>query len=154
MTEPQTPTQLPQLRLDFYETAVLLSRWQADGRMTTYPVAVQDVVTACTHVEMSSGLLPPNTLFWKQRGDRPVHERRAETRLAELEAAGVLGGSGEEATLFVQSAIYQLRAGALVGCAWDGVTSRIDTGVEGQALAVAQDAMFALASWDKLGSAP
>ena len=85
----------------------------------------------------------------RQGGTRPVHARRAETRLTELEAAGVLGGSGEEATLFVQSAIYGLRAGAIVGCAWDGATGRIDTSVETQALAVAQDALFALASWDR-----
>ena len=84
-----------------------------------------------------------------RRGDRPVHERRAEARLTELEAAGVLGGSGEEATLFVQSAIYGLRAGAIVGCAWDEATGRINTGVETRALAVALDAMFALASWDR-----
>lgn len=72
MTQSQTssPPQLPQLRLDFYDTAVLLSRWQADGRVTTYPVSVQDVVTACTSIEMSSGLLPANTLFWKQKANQ------------------------------------------------------------------------------------
>lgn len=64
------PPQMPQLRLDFYETAIILSRWQADGRITTYPVSIQDVVTACTNVEMSSGLLPPNTLFWKQQANQ------------------------------------------------------------------------------------
>ncbi len=57
----------PRLRLDFYDTAVLMSRWQADGRLTTYPVSVHDVVSACTSVELSSDLLPPNTLFWKQQ---------------------------------------------------------------------------------------
>ena len=61
--------QPPQLRLDFYSSNVLMSQWQADGRFTTYPVSIHDVVTACTSVEMSSGLLPPNTLFWKQQSN-------------------------------------------------------------------------------------
>ena len=75
---PPTPlplTQLPQmprLRLDFYNTAVLMSRWQDDGRLTTHPVSVHDVVSACTHVELSSGLLPANTLFWKQRANQAM----------------------------------------------------------------------------------
>ena len=68
MTQP-TP---PRLRLDFYPSAVLLSRWEEDGRIVAHPVSVHDVVGACTNIGFSSGLLPPNTLFWKQRGDRPV----------------------------------------------------------------------------------
>jgi PRTRC genetic system protein B len=58
----------PRLRLDFYDTAVVMSRWTEDGRTTTYPVAVQDVVSACTTVTLGSGLLPPDVLFWRQRG--------------------------------------------------------------------------------------
>ena len=53
-------THWPRLRLDFYDTAVLLSRWEEDGRTVTYPVAVQDVVGACTRMALNSGLLPPN----------------------------------------------------------------------------------------------
>ena len=45
------------LRLDFYNTAVLMSRWEDDGRLATYPVSVHDVVGACTNVQLSSGLL-------------------------------------------------------------------------------------------------
>ena len=62
---PQIP--LPRLRLDFYDTAVLLSRWEEDGRLLTYPVSVHDVVSACTSVALSSGMLPSNTLFWGQQ---------------------------------------------------------------------------------------
>jgi hypothetical protein len=62
--------QWPRLRLDFYSTAVLMSSWEDDGRLSTYPVSVHDVVSACTSVELSSGLLPANTLFWKQRADQ------------------------------------------------------------------------------------
>lgn len=62
--------QTPRLRLDFYNTAVLMSRWEDDGRLTTYPVSVHDVVSACTNVQLSSGLLPPNTLFWKQQANQ------------------------------------------------------------------------------------
>ena len=64
--------QWPRLRLDFYSSAVLMSRWEEDGRTVTYPVSVHDVVSACTNVEVSSGLLPANTLFWKQRANQAV----------------------------------------------------------------------------------
>jgi PRTRC genetic system protein B len=66
----QTPRQMPRLRLDFYNTAVLMSRWEDDGRVTAYPVSIHDVVAACADRPLSSGLLPPNVLFWKrQAGD-------------------------------------------------------------------------------------
>jgi PRTRC genetic system protein B len=61
----------PRLRLDFYPTAVLLSRWEEDGRIIAHPISVHDVVSACTNIGLSSGLLPPNTLFWKQQASRP-----------------------------------------------------------------------------------
>ena len=64
---PQIP--LPRLRLDFYDTAVLLSRWEDDGRLLTHPVSVHDVVSACTSVALSSGMLPANTLFWGQQAN-------------------------------------------------------------------------------------
>ncbi|MDT8306511.1 MAG: hypothetical protein RRC07_11285 [Anaerolineae bacterium] len=67
MTQPTRP---PRLRLDFYPTAVLMSRWEEDGRIIAHPVSVHDVVSACTNIALGSGLLPPNTLFWKQQGDR------------------------------------------------------------------------------------
>lgn len=65
-----TTQQWPRLRLDFYNTAVLMSRWEDDGRLATYPVSVHDVVSACTNVQLSSGLLPPKTLFWKQQANQ------------------------------------------------------------------------------------
>ena len=65
----ETITHWPRLRLDFYNTAVLLSRWEEDGRLLTYPVSVHDVVSACTNVALSSGLLPANTLFWGQQAN-------------------------------------------------------------------------------------
>jgi hypothetical protein len=67
-------TQPPRLRLDFYPTAVLMSRWEEDGRIIAHPVSVHDVVSACTNIGLSSGLLPPNTLFWKQQGE-PAGDR-------------------------------------------------------------------------------
>ncbi len=72
MDEQSAPQQWPRLRLDFYQTAVLISRWQEDGHCTTYPVSIHDVVSACTSVELSSGLLPSNTLFWKQQAKQIV----------------------------------------------------------------------------------
>ena len=72
-TEEEIPVPLaPRLRLDFYAEAVLLSRCQEDGRLTTYPVSVHDVVSACTQMECGSGLLPTNTLFWQQKGNQTV----------------------------------------------------------------------------------
>ena len=58
--------QHPRLRLDFYQTAVLLSRRGEDGRILTHPVSVHDVVGACAGLTLGSGLLPANTLFWQQ----------------------------------------------------------------------------------------
>jgi PRTRC genetic system protein B len=69
-TMPPTPAQTPRLRLDFFETAVILSRWEANGQTTSYPVAVQDVVSACTGVTLSSGFLPPDTLFWRRQANQ------------------------------------------------------------------------------------
>ena len=71
MNEPSLhPQQGPRLRLDFYNTAVIMSQWEEDGRLATYPVSIHDVVSACTHVNLNSGLLPPDTLFWKQRANQ------------------------------------------------------------------------------------
>jgi PRTRC genetic system protein B len=64
--------QPPRLRLDFYPTAVLLSRWEEDGRIVAHPVSLHDVVSTCANIALGSGLLPPNTLFWKQQANRPV----------------------------------------------------------------------------------
>lgn len=70
---PLTPQpQMPRLRLDFYNTAVLMSRWEDNGSLITHPVSVHDVVSACTNVELSSGLLPPNALFWKQQANQVI----------------------------------------------------------------------------------
>lgn len=66
-----TQSTAPRLRLDFYSTAVLLSRWEEDGRIVTHLVSIHDVVSACSNIGLSSGLLPPNTLFWKQHASRP-----------------------------------------------------------------------------------
>ncbi|MCP4994666.1 MAG: hypothetical protein GY934_12900, partial [Gammaproteobacteria bacterium] len=68
----QQTQQFPRLRLDFYKSAVLMSQWQEDGRITSYPVSIHDVVTACTKVDLSSGLLPTNTLFWQQQANQMV----------------------------------------------------------------------------------
>lgn len=62
-----TPPEYPRLRLDFYDTAVIMTQTDEAGRITSHPVAVQDVVSACTEVTLASGFLPPHTLFWKQQ---------------------------------------------------------------------------------------
>lgn len=58
------PIQYPRARLDLYEEAVVLTRYEGDDRRTSYPVAVDDLVAAFGCVPVSSGLLPANSLFW------------------------------------------------------------------------------------------
>lgn len=69
---PPHPPQLPRQRLDFYESAVVMARWEKDGRVVACPVSVHDVVGACTSVALRSGLLPANTLFWGQQAHTPT----------------------------------------------------------------------------------
>jgi len=71
MNEPTSNIQSwPNLRLDFYDTAVIMSQWKNDGQVLAYPVAIEDVVSACSNVTLGSGLLPANTLFWQQRANQ------------------------------------------------------------------------------------
>src|SRR5690606_37770393 len=42
----------------------VLTRYEGDDRRTSYPVAVDDLGAAFSRVPVSSGLLPPNCLFW------------------------------------------------------------------------------------------
>mgnify|MGYP001495220015 CR=1 FL=1 len=60
----------PRLRLDFYDTDIIMTRWEDAHRLTSYPVAVDDVVSACNQVTLGSGWLPPDTLFWKKQGNQ------------------------------------------------------------------------------------
>lgn len=54
----------PRARLDLYEEAVILTRYEGDDRRTSYPVAIDDLVAAFSRVPVASGLLPANCLFW------------------------------------------------------------------------------------------
>jgi len=58
------------VRLDFYSETVLLTRFEEGGARTTYPVAVADMAAAFTGIPLSSGLLPPRTVFWSRAGDQ------------------------------------------------------------------------------------
>ena len=58
--------QWPLVRLDLYEQAIILTRFQEKGT-ASYPVSVHDLAAALTDVPVSSGLLPANTLFWQRR---------------------------------------------------------------------------------------
>lgn len=58
------PVQHPRIRLDLYEEVVILSRYEGGERRTSYSVAIDDLVAAFSRVSISSGLLPPNCLFW------------------------------------------------------------------------------------------
>ena len=71
MKEPIATSQSwPILRLDFYDTAVIMTQWKNNGQLLAYPVSIDDVVSACSSMTLSSGLLPANTLFWQQQADQ------------------------------------------------------------------------------------
>jgi hypothetical protein len=58
------PIQYPRVRLDLYAEAVILTRYEGPDLRTSYPVAVDDLVAAFSRLPVTSGLLPPNCLFW------------------------------------------------------------------------------------------
>lgn len=58
------PIQYPRARLDLYDEAVILSRYEGADRRTSYPIAVDDLVAAFSRVPLSSGLLPADCLSW------------------------------------------------------------------------------------------
>jgi hypothetical protein len=58
------PVLYPRAQLDLYDEAVVLTRFDGSGRRTSYPVAVDDLIAAFSHVPVSSGLLPAGCLFW------------------------------------------------------------------------------------------
>lgn len=67
------PIQYPRARLDLYEEAVVLTRYEGRDRRTSYPVAVDDLVAAFSRLPVSSGLLPPNCLFWgRENGETRI----------------------------------------------------------------------------------
>lgn len=67
------PVQYPRARLDLYEEAVVLTRYERPDRRTSYPVAVDDLVAAFSRVPISSGMLPANCLFWgRENGQTQV----------------------------------------------------------------------------------
>jgi hypothetical protein len=71
MNEPTPISQSwPNLRLDFYDTAVIMTQWKNDGQLLAYPVSIDDIVSACSNVTLGSSLLPANTLFWQQQADQ------------------------------------------------------------------------------------
>jgi PRTRC genetic system protein B len=69
--ETAAPSLLPLVRLDFYDSAVILSRYHegAPPAVTAYPVSMTDVAAACAQLAVSTGLLPPETLFWRSQGN-------------------------------------------------------------------------------------
>ena len=76
---------------------------------------------------------------WSSSGElsQIMKERTAPIRQA-LQQVDVIGGSGQEATLFIQSALYGFRAGAILQSAGDD-----------EAILASLEAMRILAEWDK-----
>ena len=77
-----------------------------------------------------------------------LQERMADTQ-RQLDKAGVLAGSGEEAPLFVASSIYGFRAGALNVYPYQDDGS-IDLQVEEHAVLAGLEAMRIVAEWDEM----
>jgi hypothetical protein len=69
--ETAAPSLLPLVRLDFYDSAVILSRYQQGDppAVTAYPVSMTDIAAACAQLSVATGLLPPETLFWRSQGN-------------------------------------------------------------------------------------
>jgi len=68
--------------------------------------------------------------------------------LDELANAGVYGGTGVEAVIFVQSALYGLRAGSISVSPIDQETQSVNPSVIENALLTSADAITLLAKWD------
>jgi len=75
-------------------------------------------------------------------------EQTAPLRQA-MRQAGLFGGSGEEATLLVQAALYGFRAGAVVVRPPDQAPPAFDPTLDETALAVGLDALRMLWAWDQ-----
>lgn len=68
----QVPKDELRLRLDFYDGTLLMHRYEG-GTTTTHQVSPDDVAAALTRdLAVSSGLLPPNTLWWKNSRNGPL----------------------------------------------------------------------------------
>lgn len=81
-------------------------------------------------------------------GFRRFLTRRTEPLIAELLEAGVLDGTGEAATLMVQSAIYGCRCGVININALDPVEDRWDPEAETRAVDAGLETIRILAEWD------
>lgn len=63
---------LPQAQLTFTKETVWLTRFDTNGRpTTTYPIALEDAAKSFQQVTVTSGFLPPETLFWSERDGKP-----------------------------------------------------------------------------------
>jgi hypothetical protein len=74
---------------------------------------------------------------------RPLLQAHQQSLAAQLRAAHVWWGGGQEATLFVQASLYRLRAGALVAFSPDGSSPSVAAGLD---LGLAT--LCTLANWD------
>jgi len=86
-------------------------------------------------------------------GFRHFLNSRTEPIRRALYEAGVLDGTGESAVLFVQCAIFGLRAGAVNICGSDQKNKRWDPSIEKNAVEVGVETMRIIAAWDKTKTA-
>ncbi len=66
MTTETTETTVPLARLDLYEQAIILTKFEAQSTIT-YPVSIHDLAAIFGSLPKSSGFLPRNTLFHGRR---------------------------------------------------------------------------------------
>ena len=90
MSNPITPS----IRLDFYEEGIILHKNAGIFQQTqqqlrqSYPIALEELVSALTDVDIRSGWLPKNCLFWNWVGGKEqigiyVPARRWRVQMAE-----------------------------------------------------------------------
>lgn len=76
--------------------------------------------------------------------------RRTQPMIQEMYEAGVLGGTGEAATLMVQCSIYGMRCGVINVNSLDKKNHRWDPHAESKAIALGLETMWVVAEWDRV----
>lgn len=62
------PTDLDHVIISIYPEATILEKVLTDGSHIAHPISPADLAAQLNQIPLSTGLLPPNTLFWRQAG--------------------------------------------------------------------------------------
>lgn len=61
-------TELDHVIISIYPEATILEKVLTDGSHIAHPISPADLAAQLNQIPLSTGLLPPNTLFWRQAG--------------------------------------------------------------------------------------